>query len=184
MKIDVSTISGYADMTAEEKLAALESYEIAEPDYSGYVRKDLYDKAASEVADWKKKHHALLSEEEKTRPEREEELNTLREAVAAMKKEKDIAALKADYLAIGYPDDLADASAKASVSGDIRQVLENQKTFLESYEKTLRAKLIDSTPKPPAGVGTPKPLTAKDIMQIKDTAERQRLIAENKELFK
>jgi len=184
MKIDVSTISGYDTMTAEEKVAALEAYAFADPDYTGYVRKELYDKAASEVADWKKKHHALLSEEEKSRTEKEEELNTLREAVAAMKREKDIAALKADYLAIGYPDELAESSAKASVSSDIKTVLENQKTFLESYEKTLRANLMDSTPKPPAGAGGSKPLTVKDIMQVKDTAERQKLIQQNIELFK
>lgn len=49
-KIDTSKIEGFADMTAEQKLAALESYDIPEPDYSGYVKKDVYDKAASEAA--------------------------------------------------------------------------------------------------------------------------------------
>ena len=35
MKIDVSTIEGYSEMTAEQKLKALESFEIADPDYTG-----------------------------------------------------------------------------------------------------------------------------------------------------
>ena len=36
-KIDISTIEGYSEMTAEEKLAALEALELPEPDFSGYV---------------------------------------------------------------------------------------------------------------------------------------------------
>ena len=63
MKIDVTKIEGYSEMSAEEKLAALESYTIPDPDYTGYVKKDAFDKAASEAAEWKRKHNALLSEE-------------------------------------------------------------------------------------------------------------------------
>ena len=38
--IDTSTIEGYAEMTAEQKVEALEKYTIADPDYSGYVKKE------------------------------------------------------------------------------------------------------------------------------------------------
>ena len=50
MKVDVSKIEGYESMSAEEKLKAIESYEFAEPDYSGYVTKDTFDKTASEYS--------------------------------------------------------------------------------------------------------------------------------------
>ena len=36
-KIDVSKIEGYAEMSAEDKLKALEAFDIPDPDYSGYV---------------------------------------------------------------------------------------------------------------------------------------------------
>ena len=49
-KIDISKIDGYADMTPEQKIAALEAYETEDPDYSGYVKKDVFDKTASELA--------------------------------------------------------------------------------------------------------------------------------------
>ena len=62
-KIDISKIDGFDKMTPEEKIAALQGFDFPDPDYSGYVKKDLYDKAASDVAAWKKKHHELLSEE-------------------------------------------------------------------------------------------------------------------------
>ena len=34
-KIDVSTIEGFADMTAEQKAEALANYEFPDPDYTG-----------------------------------------------------------------------------------------------------------------------------------------------------
>ena len=43
-KIDVSTIEGFADMTAEQKAEALANYEFPDPDYTGYVKKDVFDK--------------------------------------------------------------------------------------------------------------------------------------------
>lgn len=42
-KIDISAIEGYEAMSAEEKLAALEAFEIPEPDYTGFVKKELFD---------------------------------------------------------------------------------------------------------------------------------------------
>ena len=47
-KIDTSKIEGYANMTAEQKLAALEAYDHPDPDYTGYVKKDALDRATSE----------------------------------------------------------------------------------------------------------------------------------------
>ena len=49
-KIDVSQIEGYESMSVEDKLKALEGFEIPSPDFSGHVKKDLFDKTASELA--------------------------------------------------------------------------------------------------------------------------------------
>ena len=54
MKIDTNKIPGYADMTAEEKLAALEAYETEDVSFDDYVRKDIYNKKASEAAELSK----------------------------------------------------------------------------------------------------------------------------------
>ena len=64
-KIDLTSIENYENMTAEEKLAALENFDIPEPDHTGWIRKDLYDKAASGLAKEKKerKSEALASEQ-------------------------------------------------------------------------------------------------------------------------
>ena len=60
MKIDVKKIEGYKDLSLEDKLKALESFEIPDPDYSGYVKKDLFDKTASELAEKKKELKSFL----------------------------------------------------------------------------------------------------------------------------
>lgn len=53
-KIDVSKIEGYAEMSAEDKLKALEAYDVPDPDMSGFVSKEQFDKTASELAAKKK----------------------------------------------------------------------------------------------------------------------------------
>ena len=63
MKLDLTKIEGYENMTPEEKLKALEGYDVPDPDYSGYVKKDMYDKTASELAEKKKQLQAKLTED-------------------------------------------------------------------------------------------------------------------------
>ena len=150
-KIDVSKIEGFSEMTAEQKLAALEAYEIPAPDYSGYVKKDVYDKATSDLAEWKRKHNALLSEEDKKKQENEEELTTLRKRVEEMEKEKLISGHKARFLALGYDETLADETAKAMANGETDKGFANQKKFLETHDKAYKAQLMGQTSTPPAG---------------------------------
>lgn len=149
-KIDISAISGYDQMTAEQKVAALEAYD-SPADYSGYVKKEVFDKTASELAEWKKKHNALLSEEELKKQANEEELSTLRKQVEEMQKEKLIAGHKAQFLALGYEESLADETAKAMADGDTAKVFANQKKFLESHDKAYKAQLMGKPTTPPAG---------------------------------
>lgn len=152
-KIDITKIEGYDKMTLEEKLAALEAFEY-EDNFSELEKyKNAASKANSEAAEWRKKHNALLSEEEQKKQANEEELTTLRTKVEAMEKEKLIAGHKAQFLAIGYDEALADATAKALADGDTAKVFANQKKFLETHDKTLKADLLKKTPAPPAGDG-------------------------------
>ena len=70
-KIDISKIDGYADMTPEQKIAALEAFETEDPDYSGYVKKDIFDKTASELAAKKKELNEKLTEDEQKKGEKD-----------------------------------------------------------------------------------------------------------------
>lgn len=146
--IDVSLIEGYADMSPEEKIKALEGFEIEEPDYSGYVRKDQFDKASSEVAEWKKKYKAQLSQGELDAEERKVEFENMKSQLEALKKEKSISQYKAEFLAQGYDEKLASDTAEAMADGDMKKVFANNKKFLDGYAKSLEAKILNDTPKP------------------------------------
>lgn len=150
-KIDINTIEGYKDMTPDEKVAALEAFEY--DDLSSEVEryKNATSKANKEVAEWKRKHNALISEEEQKKQESEEELKSLRQQVADMQKNELISNHKAKFLAMGYDETLADSTAKAMVEGDTDKVFENQRKFLETHDKSIKAELLKNTPKPPAG---------------------------------
>ncbi len=164
-KIDTTKIEGYAGMTAEQKLAALEAYDHPDPDYTGYVKKELYDKAASDAADWKKKHNALLSEDERKKQTEAEEVAGLKKRVAELESEKTVSEYKAKYIAQGYSEDLAAATAKALAEGDTATVFANQQKFLEEYAKTVKADALKKTPRPASGAGG-KSLTVDEFRKL------------------
>ena len=79
-KINITEPEGYReDMTAEEKLALFENYELPEPpqpqepDLPGYIKKSQFDKVASEAAQYKKQLREAMSADEAAKAREEEE---------------------------------------------------------------------------------------------------------------
>ena len=154
MKINTKKIEGYDNMTLEEKLSALESYEMQEPDYTGYVSKEVFDKTASELANSKKQLREKLTAEEIKAKEDAEKWEELIKERDALLREKTIANHKAKYLALGYEEKLAFETAEAMANGELDKVFANQKKHIESVEKKIRADVLKETPKPEGGNGT------------------------------
>lgn len=150
-RIDTTKIEGYGDMTPEQKVAALEAVEYTDNASEVERLKNAVSKANSEAADWKKKHNALLSEEEQKKQAENEELTTLRKRVEEMERERVVSGNKAQLIALGYDDALATATATAMAEGDTATVFANQKKFLESHDKAFKAQLMGATSTPPAG---------------------------------
>ena len=65
MKIDTSRIEGYADMSTEDKLKALEGFEYEDNAAELSRQKNAISKANSDAAQWKKKYNEMLSEDER-----------------------------------------------------------------------------------------------------------------------
>lgn len=147
MKVNVNEIEGYADMTVEEKLAALESYDI-EPDYTGYIKKEVFDKTASELAAKKRELKAKLSEDELKKQKEAEDRAELEAKYDQLLRESNISKYKAKYLGMGYEEKLAESTAEAMVNGDTDKVFANQKKHLEAVDKKIRAEVLKDTPKP------------------------------------
>lgn len=189
MKINTSTIENYDNMTAEEKLAAIEALDIQDTDTEKRY-KDLISKANAEAKKYKdamrtaeEKLNGHLSEEERAQKERDEHIKAIEEENAQLKREMTVTQKTAFYQSIGFDEGLAKATAEAFVDGDFDTVESNQRKAHEEFEKSIRADVIRQTPHP-QNVGTEsKTMTKKEIMGIRDPKQRQKAIAEHPELF-
>ena len=150
-KIDTSKIEGYAEMTPEQKLAALEGYEYEDHSEELERQRAAVTKANGEAAEWKRKHTALLSEDEKKKQEDADKLASMEKELAELRKGKVVSDYKAKFVAQGYSEELADETAKALAEGDMTKVFANQQKFLADYAKGVKAEALKGTPKPPAG---------------------------------
>lgn len=146
-KIDISKIEGFESMTAEQKIAALQGFDFPDPDYSGWVRKETFDKTASDLAAKKKELSAKLTEDERRQQEQDEKWNNMQKELADLRKEKTVAGYKAKLVAQGYDEALADQTAAAMESGDMATVFANNQKFLEGYAKKIVADKLKGTPR-------------------------------------
>lgn len=181
MKIDISKIKGYADMTDEEKIKALEAYE-SEDDHTGYVRKEVFDKTASELAAKKKELNEKLSEDEKAKQKEKEEREELQAAYEKLLRESEISKFKATYLSMGYDDKLAEDTAVAMADGNTEAVFANQKKQIENIKKAMKAELLKDTPKP-TGDGNSKTMTLEKLRKL-SPMERESWSRKNPEEYK
>ena len=177
-------IEGYDTMTAEEKVKAFESFNIPDPDYSGYVKKDVFDKTASELAQTKKDLKARMTEEEIAKAEHEAELNKYKEQAQTLQREKNISENKAKFLSLGYDDTLAGETAEALENGDFATVFKNQQVVIENVKKIAKGEAMASTPAP-AGKATDgsKTITREQFDKM-TYAERAELFDSNPDLYK
>lgn len=152
-KIDTNLIEGYADMTPEQKLAALEGFEYEDNAAELERQKNALSKANSEAAEWKRKHNALLTDEQRKQQEQAEKWENMEKELAGLRKEKTVAGYKAKLVAQGYDEALADATAAAMESGDMATVFANNQKFLEGYAKKIIADKLKGTPR--GADGTP-----------------------------
>lgn len=178
-KIDISKIEGYETMTVEEKLAALEAYE---PDMSGFVKKELLEKANSEAAGYKKQLRERMTEEEAAKAKAAEDMANVMAELDRYRAKDAINEYTVQFLGIGYDEKLAKSTAEALHKGDMATMFKNHAVFVTERDKAMKAELLKSTPTPPAGDGD-KGIT-KEKFQKMTLAEKQKFFAENPEQYK
>lgn len=167
-KIDTSKIENYESMTAEEKLAALEAFDLPESDMSGYVKKDLYDKASSEAAKFKKELNKKLTEDEIKERERAEQQVEKDNELNALRKEVAVSKYKSKYIALGYDEKTAEEAANATYDGNFDKVFELQSKNIEAVRKYAESEAMKKTPAPGNGGSDEKKMTLAQAMKYKN----------------
>ena len=165
MKIDTTAISGYAEMSAEEKLAALEAYEFETPapkDGDEVTKlKAALSKANSDAAEWKRQYRQGLDEAKRAEEERKEHEEAVENELRTLRRDKTVSGYVAQCLALGYDKDLALRAAEAMADNDAAAIMACQQDFLEAKKKELEAAALNKQPTLTPGT----PPTAKQAEQ-------------------
>ena len=158
-------------MTIEDILAL----EVEEPqvDMSKFVSKELYDKAASDTANYKKQLRANMSEAEQKAAADAEKYAEIVAERDQLKQEKAIAENAKGLVAIGYDEKLATEVATALYNGDAETVIKAQAKFVDAQKKAVLADAVKETPIPPIDNNGGKTLTKAEFskMSLKEQME-------------
>ena len=176
-------IAGYAEMSAEDKLKALEALEEADNSAELERMKNAVSKANSEAAAWKKKHNELLGEEERKKQEQADHLAQVEKELADLRKEKTVSEYAAKFLGMGYEESLAKETAQAMADGDTEKVFANQVKFNDALKKAAIADKLKSTPRPGVGSDGGSVMTLKKLRTLSDE-EYEKFATEHPEEYK
>ena len=170
-------------MTVEEIEAALKDIDLPTDNSAEIDRlKNALSKSNSEAADYRKQLRDKMSAEEIKAKEDAELIEELKKERDALLREKTIAGHKANYLALGYDEKLANETAEAMVNGELDKVFANQKKHIEAVEKKIRADVLKDTPKPEGGNGSDT--MTKEKFSKMDIAEQYKYSIDHPEEYK
>lgn len=135
----------------------------------------------SKVSEAEKLAQMTSEEKEKYRADKaEKELADLKRQIALGDMAKTARKMLADEQ-VSIPDEIV----MNLVSDDAEKTKESVEGFTKAFREAVNAAVKEALRgnPPKAGTGGTKPITKDEIMAVKDRAERQRLIAENPQLF-
>ena len=160
-KINTAAIEGYAEMSAEDKLKALEEYEFETPapkesDEIAKLKTALSN-ANSQAAEYKRALREKQSEAERAEAERKEREAAVEEELRTLRRDKTVSGYIAQYLALGYNKELALKAAEATADNDAATIMSCQQEYLAEKTKELEAAALNKQPTITAG----SPPTAK-----------------------
>lgn len=154
-------IEGYADMTAEEKLKALEELEIEVPKGNQETVEKLQaalNAASADASRWKKELREKQTEAERAEAERAEREKAVEDELRTLRRDKTVSGYIAQYLALGYTQELALKAAEATADNDAATIMSCQQEYIEAKTKELEAAALNKQPSITPGA----PPTAKD----------------------
>lgn len=178
MKVDVSSIEGYAEMSAEDKVKALEALEIDDNSAELERYKNANSKANSEAAEYKRQLKALQDKANAGASDTEKQMAELKEQIETLQREKCISERKASFLKLGMNDDFASKCSEAFTTGDSDSFFATMGSFLTEHDKTFKAELLKTTPRPKDEGGNPPPAMTKEKFRTLSPAEKMAFVNE------
>lgn len=146
------------------------------------VSKAVFDKTASELADYKRKYNATLDETEKARIEKEEKEAEL----AELKKENSKMKLLTSLAVIGLDEKLTSKIADSAIEGDYESLASAIKKATEAKTSALQAKIdeleLEATQRPAQNSATGETEPKIDYAKM-SVSELQALYEKSPELF-
>lgn len=162
MRIDTAKIENYETMSAEDKLKALEEYEFETPapkeNDEVTKLKAALSKANSDAAEWKRQFREKQTEAERAEAERKEHEAAVEDELRKLRRDKSVSGYVAQYLALGYTQELALKAAEATADNDAATIMSCQQEYIEAKTKELEAAALNKQPSITPGA----PPTAKD----------------------
>ena len=182
MTVDVSKIEGYAEMSAEDKVKALEALEIDDNSAELERYKNATTKANSEAAEYKRKLKALEEKAAEGSTESDKKMAELEEQIKTLNREKSITERTAKFLKNGFDEDSANKAAEAFTNGDSEAFFEVLGSFITEHDKTFKAELLKSTPRPD-GEGGKAPTMTLEALRKLPQEERYKFAKEHPEEY-
>lgn len=172
MKIDTSKIEGYAEMSAEDKLKALEAFDLPDPPAPDNTEADklkaALSKANAEAASYKRELREKQTEQERLESERKEADQKKDELIAQYEAERRVSSYTKKFVEAGYDIETASKMAQSLPAGVADDYFAATKTYLETKTKEIESAALNKQPSLTPGA----PPTAKDA--DKDTINKQR----------
>ena len=182
--IDTSKIEGYADMSPEDKVKALEALEIEDNSSELERYKNATTKANSEAAEYKRQLKALQEKTSAGASDAEKQMAELKEQVETLQREKTISVRTASFMKVGMDEETANKCSEAFTNGDSDSFFKAMETFLTEHDKAFKADLLKDTPRPKTEGGKPAPTMTKEAFRKLPPAERLQYQMDHPEEYK
>ena len=145
--------------------------------------------ASADASEWKKKFNASedelkarMTEQERAEKERAEANAAMQTELETLRKERNIANFKAQFVSIGFEDSLSQETAEAMNNGDTAKVFEGIRKFIATHDKEMAEKAIMNNPTLPGGNST-APVVTKEQFNAMSLSERNAFYNEHPELY-
>lgn len=145
--------------------------------------------ASADASEWKKKFNASedalkarMTEQERAEKERAEANAAMQTELENLRKERNIANFKAQFVSIGFDETLSQETAEAMNSGDTAKVFEGIRKFIAVHDKQMEEKAIMNNPTLPGGNST-APVVTKEQFDAMDLSNRMKFYNEHPELY-